>query len=106
MEAHSGWRHGLAPRIARDAPPEQADLDLSQMGYEYADMPVVCYSDASLVSKSVSADCQPKQKWRGGLAACEIVPDGGALVFADDGNGRSLIQLCLCVGKHNVVSMA
>ena len=94
MEAHSGWRHGLVQGIARDAPPEQADLDLSQMGYEYADMPAVCYSDASLASKSVLADCQPKQKWRGGLAAYEIVPGGGALVFAGDGNGRSLIQQC------------
>ena len=92
MEAHSDWLHGLALDIDRGALPAQADLDLSQMDCEYADMPAVCYSDASLVLAWAWAGCQQKQKWRDGLAAYEIVQDGGALVSVDGGNDHSQTQ--------------
>lgn len=92
--AHSDWLHGLALDIARGALPAQADLDLSQMGYEYADMPAVCCSDGSRVSASVLVDCQLKQKWHDGPVAYEIVPSGGALAFEGGENDRSQIQQC------------
>lgn len=104
--AHSDWPHGLALEIDRGAPPAQADLDLSRMGYEYADMPAVCCSDGSRVSASVLVDCQLKQKWHDGPVAYEIVPSGGALESVVYGNDRSQIQLCLFLAKHDVVSMA